>query len=70
MSQIPFIILCKKCKKVEFNQGNTNLRNCPSCRITGNKKMRKRYNLKRRQNKIGIENIGVEVKYEKVRNEV
>ena len=32
--------------------------------------MREKYNLKRRQNKIGIENIGVEIKYNKVRYEV
>ena len=49
MSEIVFMILCKKCKKVEFNQGDTNLRNCPGCRTTNKNEMRKKYNSKRRQ---------------------
>ena len=49
MSGTVFIILCKKCKKVKFNQGDTNFRNCPSCRTTNKNEMRERYNVKRRQ---------------------
>ena len=49
MSEIVFMILCKKCKKVEFNQGDTNLRNCPGCRTTNKNEMRERYNSKRQQ---------------------
>jgi len=49
MSETVFMILCKKCKKVEFNQGDTNLRNCLSCRTTNKNEMRERYNSKRRQ---------------------
>ena len=47
MSETVFMILCIKCKS-EFNQGDTNLRNCQSCRTTNKNEMRERYNTKRR----------------------
>jgi len=66
MSEIIFMIKCKKCKKVEFDQGDTNIRNCPECRTTNKKEMRERYNIKRQETRVKAWNKFINQK----RNEV